>query len=47
MLFLLKKPAEKAFMYTNQALTLHAVAGEPPLLLLICFHIGSVSRLTS
>lgn len=31
MLFLLKKPAEKAFMHSNQALTLHAVASELPL----------------
>lgn len=30
MLFLLKNPAEKAFMNSNQALTLHAVAGEKP-----------------
>lgn len=31
MLLLLKKTAEKAFMYSNQALTRHAVASEQPL----------------
>lgn len=28
---LAQKPAEKAFMHSNQALTLHAVASEQPL----------------
>ena len=47
MLFLLKKLAENAFMYPNQVLTLHTVASEQPRYFLICFHIGSVSWLTS
>lgn len=42
------KAAEKAFMYSNPALTLGAVASEQPsVLLIICLHIGSVSCLTS
>lgn len=43
---LAQKPAEIAFMYSNQALAHHAVASEQQVYC-VCFHTGSVSCLTT